>query len=46
MFAQTLTKLGRTDSAIGVLRNGIATAEKGKDLHAAEEMRGLLDSLE
>jgi len=45
MSAQTLTKLGRSDEAIERLRQGIATAGRTGNAHAASEMQALLDDL-
>jgi predicted Zn-dependent protease len=46
MAAQTLVSLGRAGEAIPLLREGIAAAQKQHNDHAAEEMQGLLDSVE
>jgi tetratricopeptide (TPR) repeat protein len=42
---QALVRLGRVIEAREVLRDGVAIARKQNELHAAEEMQGLLDSL-
>lgn len=46
MAAQSLLKLGRTDDAIQVLRNGVAAAQQQNNQHARDEMQGMLESLE
>ncbi|HEV3143525.1 MAG TPA: tetratricopeptide repeat protein [Gemmataceae bacterium] len=45
MAAQSLLKLGRRMDAIPLLKQGIEAARKQNQLHAAEEMQGLLDSV-
>ena len=45
-LAKALGRLGRTDEAREVARRGIVTAGTRGDLHAAEELGALLDSLE
>jgi Tfp pilus assembly protein PilF len=40
-----LVRLGRAEEAGTVLRHGIEVARREGDLHAAEEMGGLLDSI-
>ena len=40
-----LARLGRVDKAREVLRKGIASAQREGNLHAAEEMGGLLSTL-
>ena len=45
MSAQTLAKQGRTEEAVTRLREGIATAQRTKNTHAAREMQALLDDL-
>src|SRR4051812_23740480 len=42
MLGQTLQRLGKSDEAAGVLRTGIAAAQKAGDLHAAGELEALL----
>jgi Flp pilus assembly protein TadD len=42
---QALTRLGRTEEAAAVYRQGIAVARQQNDQHAAGEMEGLLDLL-
>jgi thioredoxin-like negative regulator of GroEL len=42
---QALLRLGRATEAGDVLRRGIASARQQGDLHAAEEMQGLLGSI-
>jgi hypothetical protein len=44
--AQGLLRLGRTEEARSLLRNGIAQAQRAGDPHAAEEMNGLLETIE
>jgi hypothetical protein len=39
-------KLGKIKEAIAVLREGVAQARKQGNAHAADEMQGLLDSVE
>ncbi len=46
MASQSLLKLGRTDDATQVLRNGVAAAQQQNNQHARDEMQGMLDSLE
>ena len=41
-----LARLGQANEARLVLQRGIASAQKAGNLHAADEMRGLLDSLQ
>ena len=43
--AQGLLRLGRPDEARTVLEQGIAQARRTGDLHAAEEMQGLLGTI-
>jgi tetratricopeptide (TPR) repeat protein len=43
---QALLRLGRPEEASEVLRRGITVAQQKAELHAAEEMQGLLASLE
>ena len=45
MSAQTLAKLGRSAEAAERLRNGIASAMRHGNAHAASEMQALLDDL-
>jgi predicted Zn-dependent protease len=45
MAAQTLVKAGRLDDAKTMLANGIASAERKRDSHAASEMQAMLDDL-
>jgi len=40
-----LVRLGRTDEAGNMLRQGIEVARRQGELHAAEEMGGLLESI-
>jgi Tfp pilus assembly protein PilF len=42
---QALVRLKRTDDARAVFEQGIATARRGGDAHAAEEMQGMLQNL-
>jgi tetratricopeptide (TPR) repeat protein len=42
---QVLAEQGHTDAARQILRQGIETARRTGDGHAAEEMTGLLESL-
>jgi hypothetical protein len=44
--AQGLLRMGRTDEAKAILTNGIEQAQWAGDLHAAEEMQGLLGTIE
>jgi predicted Zn-dependent protease len=44
-FGQTMARLGWAGKAKELLARGIAVAEQAGDLHAAEEMRGLLGTL-
>lgn len=44
--ANTLVGEGRTADARTTLQSGIDAARKKQDSHAADEMKGLLDSLE
>ena len=46
MAGQSLLKLGRTKEAIEMLRQGVAAAQKQGNSHAAEEMQGLLESVD
>jgi predicted Zn-dependent protease len=46
MAGQQLARLGRTDEARAVLRDGIAAARNQGDLHAAGEMTEFLASLD
>lgn len=43
---QLLAQLGCTDEARQILREGIPVAQRSGDTHAAEEMAGLLASLD
>jgi Tfp pilus assembly protein PilF len=43
---QALVRLGRTDDARALFRDGIAAAQKKGDLHARDEMQGFLANLE
>src|SRR4051812_18451270 len=45
MLAQTLTKEGKNDAAREAFESGIAAATKAGNLHAATEMRGMMDAL-
>jgi hypothetical protein len=45
MAGQQLARLGRTEDARGVLREGIEEARKQGDTHAAGEMSEFLASL-
>ena len=45
MSAQTLVKLGRTEEAVARLKEGITTAQRTNNTHAASEMQALLDDL-
>jgi len=45
MSAQTLAKLNRNEEAIARLKEGIATAARTSNDHAAGEMQALLDEL-
>jgi predicted Zn-dependent protease len=45
MSAQTLAKLGRTEEAIARLKEGIFTAQRTNNTHAASEMQTLLEDL-
>ena len=45
MSAQTLAKLGRSNEAVARLKEGIATAQRTNNSHAATEMQALLDDL-
>jgi Tfp pilus assembly protein PilF len=42
---QALVRLGRSDEAAQVFRQGIDLARRQGDLHAAEEMQGFIDSI-
>jgi thioredoxin-like negative regulator of GroEL len=44
--AQGLLRLGRSEEAKGTLETGISQARRAGDAHAAEEMQGLLMTLE
>ena len=44
--ARALLRLGRTDEVRSVVEQGIAAARAAGDLHAAEELQGLLFGLE
>ena len=46
MSAQTLAKLNRNEEAIARLKEGIATAARTSNDHAASEMQALLDDLQ
>lgn len=46
MLGQTLQRLNKIDESAAVLREGIATAQRVGDLHAAGEMDALLAMLE
>jgi Tfp pilus assembly protein PilF len=43
---QLLSRLDRTDEAREVFRRGIVAAQKKGDLHAAQEMQGMLMELD
>ena len=45
MAAQTLMNLGRSDEARPLLEQGIASAERSGNRHAAAEMQGMLDEM-
>ena len=45
MAAQTLVKAERGDEAKLMLRNGIASAERKRDMHARSEMQAMLDEI-
>jgi len=45
MAAQTLAKIDRVDEARGMLRKGIACAERTNNAHARSEMEGMLAEL-
>ncbi len=45
MAAQTLAAAGRPDEAKGMLRSGIASAQRTGDSHAQAEMEGMLAEL-
>ncbi len=45
MLAQTLVKQGQNDAARAAFDNGIAAATKAGNLHAASEMRGMMEEL-
>jgi predicted Zn-dependent protease len=45
MSAQTLAKLGHTEEAIIRLKEGIVTAQRTNNRHAASEMQTLLEDL-
>ena len=45
MASQQLVRLGRVDEARTILRDGIASANKQEDFHAAGEMTEFLASL-
>jgi len=45
MAAQTLAKADRTDEARGMLRDGIASAQRTGNSHAQGEMEGMLAEL-
>lgn len=45
-LARTLVRLGRPDEARPVVEQGIAAARTGGDHHAADELQGLLSTLE
>lgn len=44
-FAQLLGRLGRIDEARKLLSDGILVAQRTGDLHARDEMQGVLNSL-
>ena len=46
MAAQTLSKAGRTEEAIGRLKSGINCAARSGNRHALSEMQAMLDELE
>jgi predicted Zn-dependent protease len=46
MAAQTLSKMGRTQEAIGRLKAGINCAARSGNRHALSEMQAMLDELE
>jgi predicted Zn-dependent protease len=46
MAAQTLSKAGRTEEAIGRLKAGINCAARSGNRHALSEMQAMLDELE
>jgi cytochrome c-type biogenesis protein CcmH/NrfG len=43
---RALVRLGQDDEARSVFQQGIATAERQQDLHARDEMQGMLAELE
>ena len=43
---QALARLGRIEEARELFRNGIAAAQKKGETHAAQEMEGMLDTLD
>jgi predicted Zn-dependent protease len=45
MAAQTLAEAGRNDEARQMLRDGIASAQRGGNAHAQSEMEALLQDL-
>ena len=45
MAAQTLVKAQRSEEAKLMLRNGIASAERKRDMHAQSEMQAMLDEM-
>jgi hypothetical protein len=45
MSAQTLSRIGRGEEAIILLRQGLVAAQHTGNAHAASEMQALLDDL-